>query len=155
MMKNRKFVKQQMSPANAATLQSTVAKAAPRSGLLGGSGGGPPSQMGARLQQAQSLQAALNTAPQPPMAQKHNINSTLGGIGAPKPGFQNPPSMRLTAPTGPAPVGPPTTPAAAARMKKGGKVAKPPVKKYAKGGSTASKRADGCATKGKTKGRFV
>ena len=34
--------------------------------------------------------------------------------------------------------------------KKGGK-----VKKMAKGGSTASKRADGCATKGKTKGRFV
>jgi len=34
-------------------------------------------------------------------------------------------------------------------MKKGGK-----VKKYAKGGSV-SKRADGCATKGKTKGRFV
>ena len=35
-------------------------------------------------------------------------------------------------------------------MKKGGK-----VKKMAKGGSTASKRADGCASKGKTKGRFV
>lgn len=35
-------------------------------------------------------------------------------------------------------------------MKKGGK-----VKKMAKGGSTASKRGDGCATKGKTKGRFV
>lgn len=35
-------------------------------------------------------------------------------------------------------------------MRRGGK-----VKKYAKGGSTASKRADGCATKGKTKGRFV
>lgn len=33
---------------------------------------------------------------------------------------------------------------------KGGK-----VKKMAKGGSTASKRADGCATKGKTKGKFV
>lgn len=33
---------------------------------------------------------------------------------------------------------------------KGGK-----VKKMAKGGSTASKRADGCAVKGKTKGRFV
>lgn len=33
--------------------------------------------------------------------------------------------------------------------KKGGK-----VKKMAKGGSTASKRADGCATKGKTKGKF-
>ena len=36
------------------------------------------------------------------------------------------------------------------RFKKGGK-----VKKMAKGGSTASKRGDGCATKGKTKGRFV
>jgi hypothetical protein len=35
-------------------------------------------------------------------------------------------------------------------MKKGGK-----VKKMAKGGSTASKRADGCATKGKTKGKMV
>jgi hypothetical protein len=35
------------------------------------------------------------------------------------------------------------------RFKKGGK-----VKKMAAGGS-ASKRADGCATKGKTKGRFV
>lgn len=34
-------------------------------------------------------------------------------------------------------------------MKKGGK-----VKKMAAGGS-ASRRADGCATKGKTKGRFV
>jgi hypothetical protein len=30
-----------------------------------------------------------------------------------------------------------------------------PLTKMAKGGSTASKRADGCATKGKTKGRFV
>jgi hypothetical protein len=35
-------------------------------------------------------------------------------------------------------------------FKKGGA-----VKKMAKGGSTASKRADGMATKGKTKGRFV
>lgn len=34
-------------------------------------------------------------------------------------------------------------------MRRGGK-----VKKYASGGSV-SKRADGCATKGKTKGRFV
>jgi hypothetical protein len=39
---------------------------------------------------------------------------------------------------------------AGAMMRKGGK-----VKKMAKGGSTASKRADGCVTKGKTKGRFV
>lgn len=40
----------------------------------------------------------------------------------------------------------------AAPMKKGGA-----VKKYAKGGSvsSASKRADGCATKGKTKGRII
>jgi hypothetical protein len=39
-------------------------------------------------------------------------------------------------------------------MKKGGKVK---AKKMAKGGSvsSASKRADGCAIKGKTKGRFV
>jgi hypothetical protein len=35
-------------------------------------------------------------------------------------------------------------------MRKGGK-----VKKMAKGGSTASKRGDGIATQGKTKGRFV
>jgi hypothetical protein len=35
-------------------------------------------------------------------------------------------------------------------MRHGGK-----VKKMAKGGSTASKRADGCCTKGKTKGRMV
>jgi hypothetical protein len=39
-------------------------------------------------------------------------------------------------------------------MAKGGK-AKAKAKKMAKGGSTASKRGDGCATKGKTKGRFV
>ena len=47
--------------------------------------------------------------------------------------------------------------------KKGGKIESEPTggksrnkaKRYSKGGSTASKRADGCATKGKTKGRFV
>jgi hypothetical protein len=36
------------------------------------------------------------------------------------------------------------------KMKKGGT-----VKKYSKGGSTASKRADGIATKGKTRGRMI
>jgi hypothetical protein len=41
-------------------------------------------------------------------------------------------------------------PAGAPMMRKGGK-----VKKMAKGGSTASKRADGCATKGKTRGKLV
>ena len=30
-----------------------------------------------------------------------------------------------------------------------------PVKKMAKGGMTASSRADGCCTKGKTKGRMI
>ena len=35
------------------------------------------------------------------------------------------------------------------------KAKKKPAKKMAKGGSTASKRADGCAVKGKTKGRMV
>ncbi len=54
-------------------------------------------------------------------------------------------------------------------MKKGGKVSAvqavhkherakhkgQPLTKMAKGGSTASKRGDGCATKGKTKGKFV
>jgi hypothetical protein len=40
-------------------------------------------------------------------------------------------------------------PAGAPMMRKGGK-----VKKMAKGGS-ASKRADGCATQGKTRGKFV
>jgi hypothetical protein len=58
---------------------------------------------------------------------------------------------------------------AGAMMRKGGKVSAAqavhkherakhkgqPLTKMAKGGSTASKRADGCATKGKTKGRFV
>ncbi len=41
-------------------------------------------------------------------------------------------------------------PAEGPDYKKGGA-----VKKMAKGGSTASKRADGCATKGKTRGRMI
>jgi hypothetical protein len=41
---------------------------------------------------------------------------------------------------------------AAIPFKKGGAVK---AKKMAKGGSTASKRADGCAQRGKTKGRIV
>ena len=40
-------------------------------------------------------------------------------------------------------------------MKKGGRVKAKAPKKMAKGGSTASKRADGCATKGKTRGKMV
>ena len=40
-------------------------------------------------------------------------------------------------------------------LAKGGKVKDSKPKKMASGGSTASKRGDGCATKGKTKGKFV
>ena len=41
--------------------------------------------------------------------------------------------------------------------KRGGMIKKKPMKKMAKGGSvsSASKRGDGCAAKGKTKGKFV
>lgn len=67
------------------------------------------------------------------------------------------PTPVSTRPLGPAPTGPMTpvrgggmAPASmATMMKKGGK-----VKCMAKGGS-ASKRADGCATKGKTKGKII
>lgn len=46
--------------------------------------------------------------------------------------------------------------AAAARAERAAAMKKPPVKKNMGGSiSSASKRADGCATKGKTKGRFV
>ena len=43
------------------------------------------------------------------------------------------------------------------QFKKGGAVKKKPVKKYAKGGyvSSASKRGDGCAQRGKTRGKMV
>ena len=65
-----------------------------------------------------------------------------------------------TRPPAPAPTGPMTpvrgggmAPASVAtmmkKMKKGGK-----VKCMSKGGSTASKRADGCAVRGKTKGKM-
>lgn len=48
-------------------------------------------------------------------------------------------------------------PAKKAEEKKPTEKKMPPAKPYAKGGSvsSASKRADGCAVKGKTKGRFV
>lgn len=42
-------------------------------------------------------------------------------------------------------------------FKKGGKAKANPIKKYASGGSvsSASKRGDGCAVRGKTKGRIL
>lgn len=61
------------------------------------------------------------------------------------------------------PMNPKDTAGAVKKRAKGGKIGDEPTggkkrtkaKKYSTGGSTASKRADGCATKGKTKGRFV
>jgi hypothetical protein len=45
---------------------------------------------------------------------------------------------------------------AADRAERAAAMKKPPVKKNVGGSiSSASKRADGCATKGKTKGRFI
>ena len=71
---------------------------------------------------------------------------SMGGV---KPGM----SLAPTQTGSMAASGPPTTPAAAMRMKKGGTAkASKPVKKMAKGGSTASSRGDGCAVRGKTKG---
>jgi hypothetical protein len=138
------FVKQQVAMRTAQAPSPAQIKPAPPAREL-------PTQTGA---QQQALQAALNTAPgmTPTPVQLPQRTSFSPPINKPNPGFQNSPNMQLTAPTGPAPAGPPTTPT---RMKKGGKVAKPPVKKMAKGGSTASSRGDGCAIKGKTKGRFV
>jgi hypothetical protein len=148
------FVKAQMSergmsPAQAAALQSTLSKAA--------QGAKPPEQVYQENRGQPESSRGFFGFRKPTQV----TSPSMGGV---KPGFQNPPSMQLTppkssapymptatAPSGPAPAGPPTTPAAAMRMKKGGKVSKP-VKKMAKGGSTASSRGDGCAVRGKTKG---
>jgi hypothetical protein len=46
-------------------------------------------------------------------------------------------------------------PAKKAEEKKPAEKKMPPAKPYAKGGMTASKRADGCAQRGKTKGTMV
>ena len=80
-----------------------------------------------------------------------------GHKGPTLPGPRPRPAVVSTRPPRPAPTGPMTpvrgggmAPASVATMmKKGGK-----VKCMAKGGS-ASKRADGCATKGKTRGRMI
>jgi len=71
-------------------------------------------------------------------------------------GFAMPPPG---GPSGEMPISPNApTGSPALMMKKGGKAkAKAPVKKMASGGkvSSASSRGDGCATKGKTKGRMI
>ena len=73
---------------------------------------------------------------------------------APMPAMAQP-APALQKPGAPAPTG---LGAAIPMAKKGGKVsAKAPAKKMASGGkvSSASSRADGCATKGKTKGTMI
>lgn len=83
---------------------------------------------------------------------------SVGRVGNPIPSAVFPGRTAGTAPgvsigfggRGGVPMTPKDTAGAVKKKAKGGS-----VKKMAKGGSTASKRADGCATKGKTKGRFV
>jgi hypothetical protein len=81
-------------------------------------------------------------------AMMDKIAAAKAAAAAPRPMPPAPP----TPPAPPAGGGAPMPPAGGPGMKKGGK-----VKKMAKGGSTgsASKRADGCAQRGKTKGKFV
>ena len=101
-------------------------------------------------------QIAAQQRAQPQMPRGGGIGAALGRIGQ-RPGMAPVDRgfidrmPRMNVPEGPPPAGmAPVDPSKAMMMKKGGA-----VKKMAKGGSTASKRADGCATKGKTKGRFV
>ena len=78
----------------------------------------------------------------PPMPQQTRLPFGVGQVGIPQQG----PGFNTTGTGYGVTVG--------STFKKGGKAKKKPVKKMAKGGS-ASKRADGCATKGKTKGKMV
>ncbi len=129
-------------------------------------------------------QIAAQQRAQPQMPMGGGIGAALGRIGQ-RPGMAPVDRgfidrmPRMNVPEGPPPAGmAPVDPSKAMMMKKGGA-----VKKMAKGGKltdltgdgkvtradvlkgrgvpgfskggTASKRADGCATKGKTKGRFV
>lgn len=77
----------------------------------------------------------------PPMPQQTRVPVGFGQVGIPQQG----PGFNTTGTGYGVSVG--------GNFAKGGKV-KAKTKKMAKGGS-ASKRADGCATKGKTKGRMV
>lgn len=91
-----------------------------------------------------------------PRGMPQEMADRLGGMRPPVGGMR---------PQGPAPTGPMVpvrgggmAPASVATMmKKGGKVKSKQTTKMASGGKTssASKRADGCAVKGKTKGRMV
>lgn len=97
---------------------------------------------------------------------------SVGTVGTPMPDISRAPGNTVgtgrgitfsTSFGGGVPMTPKDTAGAVKKRAKGGKVDGEPTggkkrtkaKRYAAGGSTASKRADGCATKGKTKGRFV
>ena len=163
----------------AAPTRAAPTRAAPAAGLpayvqhlmaAGASGASEQPQIALpRISQAdiRSAPTARQTQPLPPSAGRAVPPALARGIGATQ---QAAAASRMPAKTG-APLpsgmgmggGQPTPPSrtgggqpimagGAGGMKKGGK-----VKKMAKGGSvsSASKRGDGCATKGKTKGRFV
>ena len=101
----------------------------------GGGGGGRPSQR-------------MMPLGKPPMPEQSRMSITPAVLRQPAP-----PVGKLTGDRGATGYG------GSFRMglAEGGKAKAKPVKKMAKGGkvSSASKRADGCATKGKTKGKMV
>ena len=74
--------------------------------------------------------------------------------GSPAISMSGAPNTALPPAPVPANLGMVVAPSPPPAFRKGGKVTKKPVKKFAKGGtvSSASKRGDGCATKGKTRG---
>lgn len=98
---------------------------------------------------------------------------SVGTVGTPMPDISRAPGntvgtgrgVTFSTSFGGSPMTPKDTAGAVKKRAKGGKISDEPTggkkrtkaKKYASGGkvSSASKRADGCATKGKTKGRFV
>jgi hypothetical protein len=129
---------QQFMQAARAAIAQTPARvvAQPQTQPLPPSPGRAPAQMPAR-----GLGAVQQAANQQRMAAKTGAPLPSGmGMGGGQPAPPSRTSGNMPMPT------------MAGGMKKGGK-----VKKMAKGGSvsSASKRGDGCATKGKTKGRFV
>ena len=124
------------SQSNAAALRGTPQQAPMLAGGMGGLGGAG----GAGL--------AGMARPQQGMTQSQSQNAALAG----KPQVVPPSAMSGLSGMGATGMG-----ARAMGMKKGGSVKSSPTKTMASGGkvSSASKRADGCAIKGKTKGRIV
>lgn len=120
-----------------------------RIGGTGGLGGGLGSGMGITGGTAVDNSQRVPSLPAPPMPTRDRMPVTPAVVRQPQSTLGDIAGAR--APTG-----------YGARMRmgfaEGGKAkAKPKPKKMAKGGavSSASKRADGCATKGKTRGKMV